>query len=140
MLCDPTWLSWRTDSPGFRLTTCCALLRSCRPDRSRVVFYIITFIISSFPSLGGSGTILENFVGELPVLRALFSMRSSGHQERNELLNPADLLESIVAAITEMLSDAFFMSRGIRCGSGRAALRRAGRTRMIKADRGLNAA
>ena len=33
------------------------------------------------------------------------------HQERNELLNPADLSESIVAAITEMLSEAFSMSR-----------------------------
>jgi hypothetical protein len=33
------------------------------------------------------------------------------HQERNELLNPADLSESIVAAITEMLSGAFSMSQ-----------------------------
>jgi hypothetical protein len=32
-------------------------------------------------------------------------------QERNEPLNPADLSESIVAAITEMLSEAFSMSR-----------------------------
>ena len=32
-------------------------------------------------------------------------------QERNELLNPAELSESIVAAITEMLSEAFSMSR-----------------------------
>jgi hypothetical protein len=34
-----------------------------------------------------------------------------GHQEKNEPLNPADLSESIVAAITEMLSEAFPMSR-----------------------------
>ena len=32
-------------------------------------------------------------------------------QERNEPLNPADLSESIVAALTEMLSEAFPMSR-----------------------------
>jgi hypothetical protein len=32
-------------------------------------------------------------------------------QERNEALNPAELSESIVAAITEMLSEAFSMSR-----------------------------
>ena len=34
-----------------------------------------------------------------------------GRQEKNEPLNPADLSESIVAAITEMLSEAFSMSR-----------------------------
>ena len=33
-----------------------------------------------------------------------------GRQERNEPLNPADLSESIVAAITEMLREAFSMS------------------------------
>jgi hypothetical protein len=33
------------------------------------------------------------------------------HHEGNEPLNPADLSESIVAAITEMLSEAFSMSR-----------------------------
>ena len=34
-----------------------------------------------------------------------------GRQEKNEPLNPADLSESIVGAITEMLSEAFPMSR-----------------------------
>ena len=34
-----------------------------------------------------------------------------GRQERNEPLNPADLSESIVAAIAEMLREAFSMSR-----------------------------
>ena len=34
-----------------------------------------------------------------------------GRQERNEPLNPAELSESIVAAITEMLREAFSMSR-----------------------------
>ena len=34
-----------------------------------------------------------------------------GCQERNEPLNPADLSESIVAAIAGMLREAFFMSR-----------------------------
>lgn len=34
-----------------------------------------------------------------------------GRQEKNEPLNPADLSESIAAAITEMLSEAFSMSR-----------------------------
>ena len=33
-----------------------------------------------------------------------------GRQEKNEPLNPADLSESIVGAITEMLSEAFSMS------------------------------
>jgi len=34
-----------------------------------------------------------------------------GRQDKNEPLNPADLSESIAAAITEMLSEAFSMSR-----------------------------
>ena len=34
-----------------------------------------------------------------------------GRQDKNEPLNPADLSESIVAAITEMLSEAFSISR-----------------------------
>ena len=49
--------------------------------------------------------------------RVIFSLESAvldeivRRQERNEPLNPADLSESIVAAITEMLSEAFSMSR-----------------------------
>jgi hypothetical protein len=35
-----------------------------------------------------------------------------GHRVGNEPLNPADLSESIVAAITGMLREAFSMSRG----------------------------
>jgi len=49
--------------------------------------------------------------------RVIFSLESAildeivRHQERNEPLNPADLSESIVAALTEMLSEDFPMSR-----------------------------
>jgi hypothetical protein len=51
-------------------------------------------------------------------------------QERNEPLNPADLSESIVAAIAELLSEALSMSRAFTASLGRAALLRAARTRM----------
>ena len=46
----------------------------------------------------------------IPVWESAVLDEIVGRQEKNEPLNPADLSESIVGAITEMLSEAFSMS------------------------------
>ena len=65
------------------------------------------------------GIVLCRVLTEEPDLldRVICSLESTvldeivGYQEGDELFNPADLSESIVAAITEMLREAFSMSR-----------------------------